>query len=207
LLYTSDLGVLEVLLRLILRPAQRLSNQRALRTNFTISHDRILTLAHNWGTKEHDLEMAQLASDEVKIPEELTTLNYQFYRRLTPSEAAETTGEKKSDVTGSVTSTPQKGKRKDSASSTGGAKVGEGVTLISVNDIHQYGESDMDILKNIVEEYDIPEEFHYALLNRIRIVTSIRSTELRRKFLIIRILAIAIMGMISIKVFLIYFIS
>ncbi|RIA89170.1 hypothetical protein C1645_825193 [Glomus cerebriforme] len=194
LLYTSDLGVLEVLLRLILRPAQRLSNQRALRTNFTISQDRILTLAHNWATKEYDLEMAQLASDEVKIPEELSALNYQFYRHLTPSEAAETTGEKKSDVAGSVTSTPQKGKRKDSASSTSGAKAGEGVTLISVNNIHQYGETDMDILNNVIEEYDIPEEFHYALLNRIRIVTSIKSTESRRKFLIIRILAIAIMA-------------
>ncbi len=198
MLYTSDLGVLEVLLRLILRPAQRASNQRALRTNFTISQERILTLVHSWGTKEYDLEMAQLASDEIKIPEELTTLNYQFYRRLTPSEAAETTGEKKNDVTGTVTSTSQKGKRKDSASSTGGAKTGEGFTLISVNNIHQYGETDMDILKNVVEEYDIPEEFHYALLNRIRIVTNITSTESRRKFLIIRILAIAIMGMILI---------
>ncbi|CAG8770870.1 2017_t:CDS:2, partial [Funneliformis caledonium] len=113
LLYTSDLGVLEVLLRLILRPAQRLSNQRALRTNFTISQERILTLVHSWGTKEYDIEMAQLASEEVKIPEELTTLNYQFYRRLTPSEAAETTGEKKNETAGTATSTPQKGKRKD----------------------------------------------------------------------------------------------
>ncbi|GBC34534.2 DUF913-domain-containing protein [Rhizophagus irregularis DAOM 181602=DAOM 197198] len=194
LLNTSDLGVLEVLLRLILRPAQRLSNQRALRTNFNISQDRILTLAHNWATKEYDLEMAQLASDEVKIPEELATLNYQFYRHLTPSEAAETTGDKKGDVAGSVTSTPQKGKRKDSASSTSGTKTGEGVTLISINNIRQYGETDMDILNNVIEEYDIPEEFHYALLNRIRIVNSIKSTESRRKFLIIRILAIAIMA-------------
>lgn len=198
MLNTSDLGVLEVLLRLILRPAQRLSNQRALRTNFNISQDRILTLAHNWATKEYDLEMAQLASDEVKIPEELATLNYQFYRHLTPSEAAETTGDKKGDVAGSVTSTPQKGKRKDSASSTSGTKTGEGVTLISINNIRQYGETDMDILNNVIEEYDIPEEFHYALLNRIRIVNSIKSTESRRKFLIIRILAIAIMGMIII---------
>ncbi|CAI2172902.1 16430_t:CDS:10, partial [Funneliformis geosporum] len=194
LMYTSDLGVLEVLLRLILRPAQRLSNQRALRTNFTISQERILTLVHSWGTKEYDIEMAQLASEEVKIPEELTTLNYQFYRRLTPSEAAETTGEKKNESVGSAASTPQKGKRKDSASSTGGAKAGEGVALITVNNIHQFGKTDMDILNNIVEEYNIPEEFHYALLNRIRIVTSITSIESRRKFLIIRILAIAIMA-------------
>nr|CAG8455076.1 13988_t:CDS:10 [Entrophospora candida] len=179
LLYTNDLEVLEVLLRLILRPAQRLSNQRALRTNFNISQDRILTLAHSWGTKEYDIEMVHLASDDVIIPNELTTLNYQFYRHLTPSE----------------------NKRKDTATSTssGGSNstsktTSEGVTLICVNDIHQYPGTDMDILNSLVQEYDIPEEFHYALLNRIRIVTSITSKESRRRFLIIRILAIAIMA-------------
>ncbi|CAG8537775.1 15360_t:CDS:10, partial [Funneliformis caledonium] len=73
-------------------------------------------------------------------------------------------------------------------------KAGEGVALISINNIHQFGKTDMDILNNVIEEYNIPEEFHYALLNRIRIVTSITSTESRRKFLIIRTLAIAIMA-------------
>ncbi|CAG8511149.1 8932_t:CDS:10, partial [Scutellospora calospora] len=192
LLYTSDLDVLEVLLRLILRPAQRLSNQRALRTNFTISPERILTLAHSWGTKEYDLEMEQLASDDVTIPEELTTLNYQFYRHLTPSEAAETTVDKKSDVIPSTQS--QKNQRKDSASSSGGTKTGEGVTLISINNVRQLGETDMNILNNVVQDYNIPEEFHFALLNRIRIVTSIPLTEARRRLLIIRLLAVAIMA-------------
>ncbi|CAG8786506.1 25958_t:CDS:2, partial [Racocetra persica] len=192
LLYTSDLDVLEVLLRLILRPAQRLSNQRALRTNFTISPERILTLAHCWGTKEYDLEMENLASDDVTIPEELTTLNYQFYRHLTPSEAAETTVDKKSDTTTPTQS--QKSQRKDSASSSGGTKAGEGVTLISVNNVRQLGDTDMNILNHVVQEYNIPEEFHFALLNRIRIVTNISSTEARRRLLIIRLLAVAIMG-------------
>ncbi|KAF0392672.1 E3 ubiquitin-protein ligase HUWE1 [Gigaspora margarita] len=192
LLYTSDLDVLEVLLRLILRPAQRLSNQRALRTNFTISPERILTLAHSWGTKEYDLEMEHLASDDVNIPEELTTLNYQFYRHLTPSEAAETTVDKKSDATTPTQS--QKSQRKDSASSSSGTKTGEGVTLISVNNVRQLGETDMNILNTVVQDYNVPEEFHFALLNRIRIVTSISTTDSRRRLLITRLLAVAIMA-------------
>ncbi|CAG8766933.1 5759_t:CDS:2, partial [Acaulospora morrowiae] len=145
-------------------------------------------------TKEHNLEMVHLASDDVTIPEELTALNYQFYRHLTPSEAAETTVEKKNDVTNVSPAQLQKSQRKDSLSSTSGTKAGEGVTVISVNNIRQLGNTDMDILNNVVQEYEIPEEFHFALLNRIRIATSITSTESRRRLLIIRILAIAIMA-------------
>ncbi|CAG8441327.1 3125_t:CDS:10 [Ambispora gerdemannii] len=158
LLNTADIDVLETVLRLVLRPAQRLSNQRALRTNFSISHDRILTLAHTWGTKEYDLGMKDLAYDNVTIPEELKTLTYQFYRHLTPTEAATGTSSTKRD------------------------------------NAHELGESDTDILKNVVEEYEVPEEFHFALLNRIRIATKINDSAKRKQLLIIRILAIAIMA-------------
>src|SRR4051794_33548667 len=50
LLNTRDIDILEATLRLILRPAQRMSNQRSLRTNFNISQERILDLVHGWGT-------------------------------------------------------------------------------------------------------------------------------------------------------------
>ncbi|KAG9291851.1 hypothetical protein G9A89_012136 [Geosiphon pyriformis] len=195
LLNTSDLDLLETLLRLILRPAQRLSNQRAMRTNFSISHDRILTLGHSWGTKDYDLEMKDLAYDNVIIPEELKSLTYQFYRHLTPAEAAGTAGDKKADSSIAASSTPTpKQKTKDSSNSNTVAKNGEGITIISANNIHELGTSVIDILKNVVEEYDVPEEFHFALLNRIRIVMGISSKEKRRQLLIIRILAIAIMA-------------
>ncbi|CAG8444226.1 3604_t:CDS:10 [Ambispora leptoticha] len=204
LLNTADLDVLETVLRLVLRPAQRLSNQRALRTNFSISQDRILTLAHAWGTKEYDLGMKDLAYDNVTIPEELKILTYQFYRHLTPTEAATGTSSdtKKIDtatataasttatttsISNNTSTSSPKHKRKES---TGG----EGITVISVSNAHELGESDIDILKNVVEEYEVPEEFHFALLNRIRIATKINNSEKRKQLLIIRILAIAIMA-------------
>jgi len=189
-----DLDVLESLLRLVLRPAQRLSNQRALRTSFTISQDRILSLTHSWGTKEYDLDLKDLTYDNIAIPEELTTLTYQFYRHLTPTEAAGTAVDKKHDT---AIPSPVKQKRKDSASSGGATKVSEGVTLITINNLNELGATDIDILEHVIEEHSVPEEFHYDLLNRIRIATKITDAEKRRQMLTIRILAIAVMGMLG----------
>ncbi|CAG8500448.1 3553_t:CDS:10 [Paraglomus brasilianum] len=194
LLNTMDLDVLESLLRLVLRPAQRLSNQRALRTSFTISQDRILSLTHSWGTKEYDLDLKDLTYDNIAIPEELTTLTYQFYRHLTPTEAAGTAVDKKHDT---AIPSPVKQKRKDSASSGGATKVSEGVTLITINNLNELGATDIDILEHVIEEHSVPEEFHYDLLNRIRIATKITDAEKRRQMLTIRILAIAVMAHVT----------
>ncbi|RKP05319.1 hypothetical protein THASP1DRAFT_19951 [Thamnocephalis sphaerospora] len=87
LLNTDDLDVLECNFWLALRQAQRISTQRAYRHNFALNHDRILALAQSWGIKEHGIELVDLCSTQLSVPEELYTIVYHFYRVLTPEDA------------------------------------------------------------------------------------------------------------------------
>ncbi|KAG0374236.1 hypothetical protein BGX24_010655 [Mortierella sp. AD032] len=85
LLNTRDLDILESCLRMLLRPAQRHSAQRSARSIFTVSQDRLLALAHSWGSKEYGLDLQQLADDKADIPERLRTVSFQFFRTVTPT--------------------------------------------------------------------------------------------------------------------------
>ncbi|KAF9909831.1 hypothetical protein EC991_008002 [Linnemannia zychae] len=85
LLNTRDIDILESCLRLLLRPAQRHSAQRSARSIFTVSQDRLLALAHSWGSKEYGLDLQQLADDKADIPERLRTVSFQFFRTVTPT--------------------------------------------------------------------------------------------------------------------------
>ncbi|KAG0268219.1 hypothetical protein BGZ95_002557, partial [Linnemannia exigua] len=85
LLNTRDLDILESCLRMLLRPAQRHSAQRSARSIFTVSQDRLLALAHSWGSKEYGLDLQQLADDKTDIPERLRTVCFQFFRTVTPT--------------------------------------------------------------------------------------------------------------------------
>ncbi|KAF9186277.1 hypothetical protein BGZ51_006019 [Haplosporangium sp. Z 767] len=91
LLHSRDLNVVESCLRLLLRPAQRHSAQRTARSIFAVSQDRLLALSHTWGSKDHGLDMLQLADDNVNIPEEFKTLNFQFYRTISFAKPTPTT--------------------------------------------------------------------------------------------------------------------
>ncbi|SGY62078.1 BQ5605_C007g04651 [Microbotryum silenes-dioicae] len=118
LLHTTDLEVLLATLRLALRPAQQFSSTNTGMTSFAISEKRLLNLAQGWGTREHALEMVDLAADDVEIPPELDEVEWQFYKKalataplpssLSPSTPA--TGVLRKDV-------DDKGKGKESKSS------------------------------------------------------------------------------------------
>ncbi|KAG0347069.1 hypothetical protein BG004_000179 [Podila humilis] len=88
LLHSRDLDILEACLRLLLRPAQRHSAQRSARSIFTVSQDRLLAIAHSWGSKDFGLDLVQLAENNTDIPERLSALNFQFYRTISiPTQA------------------------------------------------------------------------------------------------------------------------
>ncbi|KAI8081695.1 uncharacterized protein BX664DRAFT_198979, partial [Halteromyces radiatus] len=56
LLNTTDIDVLETILRFMLRPAQRVNNPRAIRSSFVAPQDKILELARGWSIPYQDLE-------------------------------------------------------------------------------------------------------------------------------------------------------
>ncbi|KAG0297593.1 hypothetical protein BGZ96_005696 [Linnemannia gamsii] len=90
LLNTRDMDILESCLRLLLRPAQRHSAQRSARSIFTVSQDRLLALAHSWGSKEYGLDLQQLADDNAEIPERLRSVSFQFFRTVAPAKTPTT---------------------------------------------------------------------------------------------------------------------
>lgn len=82
LLHTTDLDVLLATLRLALRPAQQYSSFNSSLSSIPYSERRLLNLAQPWGTREHGIEMVDLASDKaLDVPLELLEPEWQFYRK------------------------------------------------------------------------------------------------------------------------------
>ncbi|KAF9118932.1 hypothetical protein BGW39_000739, partial [Mortierella sp. 14UC] len=223
LLHSSDLDILESCLRLLLRPAQRHSALRNAKSIFTVSQDRLLALTHSWGTKEHGLEILQLIDEGTQIPEKLSGLYFQFFRTATynkptsaittsasataPASSSSASGPatpstQTSTTTSATPLSPSKQRRSSqsgststpaTSSSTPGSAT-EGLVVIQATDVNRMGTSDYEILSHYVKEYSIPEEHQFSLLNRIRVATAMRNPQRRRKLLMIRILAIAVMS-------------
>jgi E3 ubiquitin-protein ligase HUWE1 len=68
------------------------------------------------------------------------------------------------------------------------------MVVIQVTDPGQLGTSADAVFEHLVQEYKVPEEHQFQLLNRVRIATGISDPARRRQLLIIRILAIAVMS-------------
>ncbi|KAG0340869.1 hypothetical protein BG000_010885 [Podila horticola] len=210
LLHSRDLDILEACLRLLLRPAQRHSAQRSARSIFTVSHDRLLAIAHSWGNKDCGLDLVQLAEGSTDIPERLSTLNFQFYRTISlpkvsdastsPTSSTSVSSTSAPIVSSSTTTSPSKRRpSRSGASSTLGANTEsssatEGMVVIHASKPSLLGQSDDEILSRLILDYQIPEEHQFQLLCRIRIATGIRNPDRRRQLLTIRILAIAVMS-------------
>ncbi|KAK5815411.1 hypothetical protein F5H01DRAFT_279335, partial [Linnemannia elongata] len=193
LLNTRDLDILESCLRLLLRPAQRHSAQRSARSIFTVSQDRLLALAHSWGSKEYGLDLQQLADDKAEIPERLRSVNFQFFRTVAPSKNPITDSPPTSSaaptghtIAASSATTPSSASAPPtSASGKPRRHSNSGTSSSHVSAV---------ILNHLVQEYQVPEEHHFQLLSRIRIATGIRDPKRRQQLLLIRILAVAVMS-------------
>ncbi|KAF9024773.1 hypothetical protein BGZ52_010345, partial [Haplosporangium bisporale] len=209
LLHSRDLDILEACLRLLLRPAQRHSAQRSARSIFTISQDRLLAIAHSWGSKDFGLDLVQLAESNTDIPEKLSALNFQFYRTISlpkpdasqpPPTPSLSDGSSTSVPVASSSTTTSPSKRRPSRSgasstpTTESSSATEGMVVIHSSDPSLLGQSDDEILSRLIQDYQIPDEHQFQLLCRIRIATGIRKPDRRRQLLTIRILAIAVMS-------------
>lgn len=216
LLFSDDADVLEALLRLMQKPAQRLSQQRHLKSSLSLSQQRMLTLASSWNTKEAGLDLPKLARRDTEIPEELTTVSYQFYRTASDiTEVTKSAGEKSAPSASTSASAPHtprpaysldsksgkatpvgKGKEPEEPSTpTAGtskpAPVTEGMVLVTGP---VSGKSDRQILLALVDEFAVPEHQKFALLHRIRVTKAIVDPDKRLQMLRIRLLAIGALG-------------
>ncbi|KAJ3143321.1 hypothetical protein HDU90_000079 [Geranomyces variabilis] len=198
LLYTGDLDVLTATVQLVLRPAQRLGSQRSLRNTLGVAQERVTILAQHWGIKQLGLELDQLVADDLKIPPECNALHFQFYRKATdkpPAEAVNIPATAETTAGASASATPTRGlKLQKIGSEAASDKQSTGLTVVHINDIHSMGKSDQKILVDLVEQYQVPAEHKFPLMQKIRVALNIRDAASRRKLLTIRILSIAVLG-------------
>ncbi|KAJ3152973.1 hypothetical protein HDU86_005428 [Geranomyces michiganensis] len=195
LLYTGDLDVLMATVQLVLRPAQRLGSQRSLRNTLGVAQERITILAQHWGIKQLGLELDQLVVDDLKIPPECNALHFQFYRSATdkPSNDLEPAAMAQ-NANASSSATPTRGlKLQRPGAEAASDKQSTGLTVIHINDIHSIGKSDQKVLAELVEQYQVPAEHKFPLMQKIRVALGMRDASSRRKLLTIRILSIAVL--------------
>ncbi|KAJ3032901.1 hypothetical protein HDV00_006990 [Rhizophlyctis rosea] len=185
LMHTSDLDVLNASLRLLFRSAQRMHNQRSLRTAFGTSQDHLITLAQHWGPKDSSVSFTQLAAGKVEPHPEWLSVTYQFYRSTTSSES-------KID-TAATTTTPPKTPKKGAAEKPSSS---DGLVTISVNNVMESGKSSRDLYQELVEKYEVPVEHRFALYQRVRVAFGLADSQERKKLLLSRINAIAVLAIL-----------
>ncbi|KAL1921444.1 uncharacterized protein VTP21DRAFT_11160 [Calcarisporiella thermophila] len=199
ILNTFDHEVLETTLWLLLRPAQRLSQQRSLRANFVIQNERIMDLASAWSTEDESTNLYLLSTPDAKIPMDLNNFHYSFYRFVKQHKGSDENVSAEAENR-AVPETPTPIHRRESltsGASSGGAagsssEVKEGMTTITIINPRQHCTSERNLFDQIVEQYSVPEEFHFGLLHRVRLSLGVSDPKTRLRLLTIRILAIAI---------------
>lgn len=147
LLNTTDIDVLEAVLRLMSKPAQRVNNPKAVQSSFLAPQDKVTELARGGN-------IADLMAENLDNNKDINKVSMSFYR----------TGE----------------------------EGDEGLEVVNL--IADHSMSDQELFWKTVEEHHIPEEYHFELLNRIRIANHSNEVSVRRQLLIIRFIAIVIMG-------------
>jgi E3 ubiquitin-protein ligase HUWE1 len=163
---------LEAVLRLILRPAQRMSSQRNIRSGFSLSHDKITELARGWHFSKPlgSIDLLSLCDDDLQVTEEMATVRLQFFR----------TADSKQKDTKPLETTEEQSNE-------------EGVIVITAQMSKDSTTSETEEFERLVQQHTIPEEYHFELAHRIRIAKHLYQPDLRKRLLAIRLLSIAIM--------------
>ncbi|KAJ9088888.1 E3 ubiquitin-protein ligase tom1 [Entomophthora muscae] len=180
LLNTNDLDVLEMVLSVIMRPAQRVNAQRSVRVNFLISQDRISTLASNWGLADPNTTLKELASPAKAILQESFPINFQFYGKAEAKASSKDKGSSK------LSSSSKKEKPSE------GATTDSPQVSILVTDPFSKGATSSEIFYKLVEEFNVPEDQWYPLFQKIRISTAVSNPLQRIKLLSVRLLALSV---------------
>ncbi|KAK0485978.1 hypothetical protein IW261DRAFT_1662959 [Armillaria novae-zelandiae] len=187
LLFTSDLEILILTLKLVLRPSQQYSAQPSVSQALNISTPRLQSLAKRWphlreyGVGLADLSVGKDTSDVEALPVEAREVHFTYYR---------TDANPSSD----------KGKGMDTniheASSSQAKTAPPGAVSIHIDESTLQSKSEMEILADTIEKYSVPDSEKFELLCRIRAAVVLRKgkEDDREKLVIIRLLAIAIFG-------------
>ncbi|KAK0461087.1 uncharacterized protein EV420DRAFT_1746494 [Desarmillaria tabescens] len=181
LLFTSDLDILILTLKLVLRPSQQYSAQPSVSQALNISTPRLQSLAKRWphlreyGVGLVDLSVGKDSSDVEALPVEAREVHFTYYRT-------------------DAGSSSEKMFKKHLASQAKTAPPG--AVSIHIDESTLQSKPEMEILADAIENYSVPDSEKFELLCRIRaaVVLMKGKEDDREKLVIIRLLAIAIFG-------------
>ena len=186
-------------LNLLLRPAQQYSAQPAVSRALSISTPRLQSLAKRWpNLREYGVSLVDLVAPKGKesveaLPAEAREVHFTFYKRDTSAPSKDGDASKEMDVDApDVPQTPRKGST--SASTGPSATHAPGVVKLHV-DVHTLeSKPTMDVLADLTDAFNVPEEERFELMCRIRSAQVLLPgrDEDREKLVIIRLLANAI---------------
>lgn len=179
LLRTSDLEVLEAVLSLLLKPAQRISSQRSLRSGLQASHELIEVLSSPWGLRDN----GPLTADSVPHSNILT---YQFYKAAS--------GKPTDDHT---IDTPMQTPSKGSKNAKPAPVEREGLVTLSIVDPLRSGKSIEAVLAGLMDEHSVPKSHQFALFHKLRVMQSFGNKDIRQMLMVINILALSVYGKFS----------
>ncbi|KAJ3790759.1 hypothetical protein GGU10DRAFT_281593 [Lentinula aff. detonsa] len=188
ILFTSDLDILILALKLLLRPSQQYSAQPAVSQALNISTPRLLALAKRWPhLREYGIDLVDLAnetgsSDIDALPNEAREVNFSFYR----TEASSSQSKSETESNDLFSSR----KLSSTTSTTTGA------IAVHLDEQTLQSKPAMEVLADAIRTHEIPDSEKFELLCRIRAATTLaKGHEIEREKLVhVRLLSIAIFG-------------
>lgn len=194
LLYTTDIEVLEQVMRISLRLAQRSSDQRNGRMHFPLSQERLWELAGSLCQSEIDNSIS-MESMTMPLPSSLIQgkdLQFSYFRTLNDSAHTESTHsgisildhEDQISNDETIVVSPR-------FITTQEQKMREGPVVIKIPREALLDSPLEDLLTKVLVETNLPNRYHFRLMLRARLLKALGDVESLSKLVRIRILALA----------------
>lgn len=206
ILHSHDFQVVELVLRLLLRPAGRITTQRPLRGNLSVFQEDLIVLSQHFGVSRENSDLAQLVKPEAKVPDDWLSIVFKFYASTTHSA---------SNAALDVSSTPVKVESPNADASQGcrgeniaklavktdkqssapayrvSKIVADDVTCINITLPSLAGIPFYEVYRDVVDQ--VPEAQRLDLFHKLRIAACVENFPERASLLQIRLLALAVL--------------
>lgn len=199
-MYTDDLEVLESILRLLIRPAQRLGSARSSKSEWSINFEHLISFARPFGTKEQGYPYKAMMQPSWTPPSSAKALHFQFYRTTTATKKLAQMATPDATSPSSPTVVPNEdvvmeGDRTPGPTSKKRRSFSEGLVTVDVPDLSILKKKDAQIAQDLITEYAIPAEHHLPLFHAIRSHRHLNDVHWRRQLINCKVYAVAILGM------------
>ncbi|KAL3688671.1 hypothetical protein R1sor_014980 [Riccia sorocarpa] len=160
------IAALETLAAFVKKPVQ---SNRAMRWHGDAAlNARLFSLSQGWGGKEEGLGLLACAVENGCDADSFklgSTLHFEFYAD------GSSQGEEEAKAPEKVI----------------------GLQVIHIPDLHLRAENDLQLLKDLIDQYSVPPNLRFSLLTRIRFARAFASLTSRRQYICIRLLAFTVL--------------